>query len=112
MSPPKRDGDTLPLGCLFSLFLLAITVAPLGLQVALWLQDGYWTSFSVIDVLVYLCHEEKIQICISLPPFDWKGVEKVVYWLLDQHISIYLFMLAGGILWVTFFVNDAIDPEE
>ena len=85
-------------GCSIIAWLLLGALGILAYQGILWLHDGYWTAFSLSDVLTL--------VGLQMPVFEWRGLGKIVYWLLDQWVGWCLVAFAVPLGWVGFWIED------
>lgn len=70
------------------LLLLAAVAAP-ALQAIEWLQAGRWTN---LPLALFLGSEFS-------HPTSWIGLNRIIGWVLDTHVSVFLCALALGPLW-------------
>jgi hypothetical protein len=70
-------------------YLIALMgVLILGFQIILWMRNGYWTPFSARQAVSVFAGGDPI----PYPALSWRGIEKVVVWLLDAPLSVSLWV--------------------
>jgi hypothetical protein len=101
MTPEERALDAMRtkslegwLGLCSALSIAAGVVVLVGQSLA-WLKSGYWPSLSIASALSWLGFEPN-----RLASTSWHGLNRVVMWFMDLHVSVGLLALGSllGIL--------------